>query len=189
MQGAVCDGINTVAHPCCVVHDCKSPLISNRHRFCHAHNHLASQCAVINCLSESATGFRTCDKGEHRALEDAHSMRGKALFQLQGRLKMAGVAVPPDSASLESIPSAEDEEVILEAVIGGHRELQCDEKSESGNRKLRAHFGRRRTHNEQLIMRPCGVILSRATFFGSEAISAVNVCPVHPILVVSLTVL
>ncbi|KAJ7627805.1 hypothetical protein DFH06DRAFT_1272919 [Mycena polygramma] len=30
------------------------------------------------------------------------------------------------------------------------------------------------THNEQLIMRTCGVILSRATLFGSEAVSAVN---------------
>ncbi len=54
-------------------------------------------------------------------------------------------------------------------------EADCDGKAEAGNRKLKTFFGRRRTHNEQLIMRPCGVIIARATFFGSEAISAVNV--------------
>ncbi|KAI0351937.1 hypothetical protein OH77DRAFT_1461005 [Trametes cingulata] len=39
---------------------------------------------------------------------------------------------------------------------------------------IRARFGQRRTHNEQLIQRPCGVILSRATLFGSEAVSGVK---------------
>ncbi|KAF8576618.1 hypothetical protein K439DRAFT_1649253 [Ramaria rubella] len=50
----------------------------------------------------------------------------------------------------------------------------CDEKAVQGNRKLCAQFRRRRTHNKQLIIRPCGVIVSRATFFGSEAISSVR---------------
>ncbi|KAJ7872992.1 hypothetical protein B0H13DRAFT_2349221 [Mycena leptocephala] len=49
-----------------------------------------------------------------------------------------------------------------------------DDKSEAGNRRLRAIFGGRWTHNEQLIMRTCGIILSHGTLFGSEAVSAVN---------------
>ena len=49
-------------------------------------------------------------------------------------------------------------------------------KSELGNRKLKAQFGRRRTHSEQLLVRPCGVIVARATFFGAEAVSNVLVC-------------
>ena len=48
-------------------------------------------------------------------------------------------------------------------------------KSELGNRKLKAQFGRRRTHSEQLLVRPCGVIVARATFFGAEAVSNVLV--------------
>jgi hypothetical protein len=43
-------------------------------------------------------------------------------------------------------------------------------------RKLKAYFRRRRTHNEQIIVRPCGIIISCATFFGSKAILAVHVC-------------
>jgi hypothetical protein len=49
-------------------------------------------------------------------------------------------------------------------------------KSKLGNRKLKAQFGRRRTHSEQLLIRPCGVIVARATFFGAEAVSNVLVC-------------
>ncbi|KAF8588794.1 hypothetical protein K439DRAFT_1645329 [Ramaria rubella] len=52
--------------------------------------------------------------------------------------------------------------------------LECDEKAVQGNCKLHAQFGRRHIHNKQLIIRPCGVIISRATFFGSEAISLVR---------------
>ncbi|KAF8158569.1 hypothetical protein B0H34DRAFT_656485 [Crassisporium funariophilum] len=40
--------------------------------------------------------------------------------------------------------------------------------------KGKAYFGRRQTHNKQLMVRPCGVILLRATFFGSESVSSVN---------------
>ncbi|KZV74680.1 hypothetical protein PENSPDRAFT_625680 [Peniophora sp. CONT] len=45
-------------------------------------------------------------------------------------------------------------------------------KSESGNSAPRARFGRRRTHNEQLAVPTCGVIVARATFNGAEALSA-----------------
>ena len=53
--------------------------------------------------------------------------------------------------------------------------VPCDTKSVTGNRKVKAQFGRRRTHNEQLLVRPCGVIFARATFFGAEAVSNVLV--------------
>jgi hypothetical protein len=43
--------------------------------------------------------------------------------------------------------------------------VECEAiKSELGNRKIRAQFGRRRTHNEQTLVRPCGVICAWATF-------------------------
>ncbi|KAG1809657.1 uncharacterized protein BJ212DRAFT_1527394, partial [Suillus subaureus] len=94
IQAAVCDG-NTIGHPCCAVHDCKVPLMTNCHRFCPDHQDLNQWCAVDGCDKNS-------------------------------------------------------------------------------NKHLRARFGRCRTHNKQLIMQPCGVILAWAMFFGSEAVSAVN---------------
>jgi hypothetical protein len=110
------------------------------------------------------------------ALEKAYFKRGDALFQLRSRLKKAGVAVPSDSVPLGM--DGDDEEVMMASTTDSEGLIEvfdCDGKPDTGNRQLRAYFGRRRTHNEQLIMRPCGVILSRATFFGSEAVSAVNV--------------
>lgn len=158
---ATCDG-NAIGFFCCAVHDCKNGLIGNRHRFCADHAYLANYCSVVDCKVLATTGYRTCDDEEHRSLEHAYFRRSKALFQLRDKLKRNGVAVPSDSISASL---SEDAEV----------EIECEGKSDAGNRHLRACFGRRRTHNEQLIMRSCGTILSRATMYGSKAISAVYV--------------
>jgi len=168
MQAAVCDG-DTIGHPCCAVHDCKSPLINHQHKFCAEHAHLSLQCAITDCSIPHEPGYRTCAKPDHRALETSYFKHGKALFQLRARLKKAGISTLVDSTPTEPSPVHDDDEVVIETA-------DCSGKPEGGNQKLRALFGRRRTHNEQIIMRPCGIILSRATFFGSEAISAVNVC-------------
>jgi hypothetical protein len=52
----------------------------------------------------------------------------------------------------------------------------CPPKPAAGNRVLKAQFGRRRTHNEQTLVRPCGIIFARATMFGTEAVSNFLVC-------------
>jgi hypothetical protein len=44
------------------------------------------------------------------------------------------------------------------------------------HKRLRAQFGRRRTHNEELIVAPCGIILARQTFYGAEGVNSVAVC-------------
>ncbi|KAI0355731.1 hypothetical protein OH77DRAFT_1479572 [Trametes cingulata] len=46
--------------------------------------------------------------------------------------------------------------------------ITCPDKPSTTSRTMRAMFGRRRTHNEQFIIRPCGIIVKRATFYGSE---------------------
>jgi hypothetical protein len=42
--------------------------------------------------------------------------------------------------------------------------------------KQRSQFGRRRTHNEQLCVGSCGIVIGRTTFFGSEGMENVLVC-------------
>jgi hypothetical protein len=63
-------------------------------------------------------------------MESTYYRRVKAIFQLREKLKRSGVTVPADSVSED--PTASDEEVVIE----------CDGKSETGNRRLRACFGR-----------------------------------------------
>ena len=164
MQCAVCDG-TSMGHPCCAVHNCQGPLPNNRHHYCAEHHCLNLQCAITDCKAPHDVGFKTCSDPDHRALENSHFQRGQAIFQLRSRLERAGVHVTKDTANISSQLDDIETEVLVE----------CEGKAAGGNRKLRAYFGRRRTHNEQIIMRPCGVILSWATLFGSEGIASVNV--------------
>ena len=164
IQAAVCDG-HTTGHPCCAVHDCKEPLLTLRQRFCATHTYLNNICAVTDCQSPIETEHLTCRSPDHRALENAYFKQGKALSRLRKRLNNT----PGHSQGKDSVEGEDDTGMLVESTPS------CDGKPEAGNRKLKAFFGRRRTHNEQIIMRSCGVILSRATFFGSEAVSAVDV--------------
>lgn len=152
-----------MGHPCCAVHDCKLPLRSHGDRFCRTHRLLEAQCAIEECGREREAGFRTCEDPGHRALETNYFAKGTAMFQLRARLRKAGVTVPTDD-SLGSSPDFPADETD-----------ECEGKSTDGSKRVKAVFGPRRTHTQFLVMRPCGVILSRATMFGSEAISGVNV--------------
>ncbi|KAG6913956.1 hypothetical protein DXG01_003298 [Tephrocybe rancida] len=69
-----------------------------------------------------------------------------------------------DSVNLDPITQVDD--------VEDEPEDACNGKPPTGNR-LRAVLRMGRTHNEQLIMWACGVITSRATFFGSEGIASV----------------
>ncbi|EPQ49828.1 hypothetical protein GLOTRDRAFT_51546, partial [Gloeophyllum trabeum ATCC 11539] len=168
LQAVVTDG-NTMGHPCCAVHNCHNPLANTRRRYCPTHEDLNALCAVDGCRRKASEGQQTCPEPDHRKLEDAYRQRGKALFQLRERLAKAGFMIPEDTLSGEV---ADNDEVEVEGQ--GGREIGCEGKSPAGNIKVRARFGRRRTHNEQLFVRPCGVILSRATLFGAEAVSSVK---------------
>jgi hypothetical protein len=97
-------------------------------------------------------------------MEHQRNERGTAFFQLQRRLKRAFIGQVTDSFA-EQVDIEEEEEDVVEDTP----------KSDAGNCKPKARFGRRRTHNEQLIVCCCGVIAARATMFGAEAISGVKV--------------
>jgi hypothetical protein len=45
-------------------------------------------------------------------------------------------------------------------------------------RRTKTDLHRSRTHNEQTIMRSCGIMLGHAAFYNAEAVSNVLVCPV-----------
>ncbi|KAG8916709.1 hypothetical protein FRC02_003630 [Tulasnella sp. 418] len=161
IDAAVTDGV-TIGHPCCQIQDCQNELKSNRDEFCQLHHDLHNVCHVIGCNQPARDGFKTCNDKAHANKETHLRAKGLAMFQLRSRLKQLNAT----STEEDEEESDEDEEAV-EAEV-------CDSKSPTGNVKVSARFSRRRTHNEQLIIRPCGVILHRATFFGSEAISGVK---------------
>jgi len=105
-------------------------------------------------------------------------MTSKAMFQLRHRLERVNRqthdSLPTDFSSdggsegggLQHSSIRHDQEVEITAD-------DCGGKSSGGNQAIRARFGRRRTHNDELCVASCGVILGRTTFYGSEAPSAV----------------
>lgn len=180
--------------PCCSHPDCDSDLESIRDRHCRDHADEGLICAITACSSVIEAGFRTCPDPNHRAVEAKYKERGTAMFQLKSRLERSKLSQTNDSLSLGSHdnPSerfneesqAADDMAGLEGtgVSDEHVEVdtegnisQCEGKSEKGNRTLRAQFGRRRSHNEELCVASCGVIHGRQRFFNSEAPNGVRV--------------
>ncbi|KDR70609.1 hypothetical protein GALMADRAFT_76032 [Galerina marginata CBS 339.88] len=138
------------------IHDCTEPLESVKDHFCAKHKHHAKECAVVACHQEVEPGYKTCALPDHR----------------KHQLACLKVMQPADSLSAsqdvnEVTQTADGETEVIPAE-------NCNRKPDIGNRKLRARFGRRRTHNEQLCVASCGVIVGRATFFGSEALNSVR---------------
>ncbi|EIW62432.1 uncharacterized protein TRAVEDRAFT_114826, partial [Trametes versicolor FP-101664 SS1] len=149
--------------PCCNFHDCQEPLSSQRDRYCEKHKYLSSICVVVGCDLPAPSPHQTCMEPSHRALEDPSGR--SALFVLQRRLERLR------AASLEDHGDG-----ITDELIDIDADGECPTKPDEGNTKPRARFGRRRTHNEQLVVATCGVILGRATMYGSEVIFYDTAC-------------
>lgn len=112
------------------------------------------------------------------------------MFQLKHRLARLKVSQPVASMSPTVAPGSDSPDVagstlhVDEEVIVNVNGI-CDGKPEAGNKTIRARFGRRRTHNEQLCVASCGIILGRATFYGSEAPNGVRVSETLILLILS----
>lgn len=166
MRAVVTDGV-TVGRPCCGVHDCKGRLLSQRARFCDVHINLERQCSILGCENDAEASFKTCTTESHRAMEITHTAKRSALFQLRQRLERLGQRQPDPDGSSEDDPVLDDE---LDADEEGGASTNAQSSP-----KIRARFGRRWTHNEQLCVATCGVVLGRMTMYGSEAISGIKV--------------
>lgn len=109
--------------------------------------------------------------------------RGQSRFQLQERLTRARVAHPNDSlgrefTNISELADIDEDNEEFELLTGQMTSMQSNHTSGLANspkKKIRAQFGRKRTHNEQIIVAPCGIIMARETFFGAEAVSSVVV--------------
>ncbi|KAA1479415.1 hypothetical protein DENSPDRAFT_862025 [Dentipellis sp. KUC8613] len=173
-SAVVIDGI-TIGHPRCAVSDppCMKPLSSQRDRFCSDHESRERECSIVGCANPSREGHRSCTNPLHEAAERRHVDRNQALFQLKHRLQRQGVAHPIDSTRVDL-----DDDVEPDAGAKGDQEFILDGGqlapdgtcAPNGAEKLKAQFGRKSTHNEQVIVAPCGIIIARATFFDAEAI-------------------
>ena len=181
------DGV-TLGHVCCAVHNCQIPLATSRDRYCPLHRGLSNICAIKGCNKRVLEGKRTCANRDHQEVERIYVLRGESRVQLQEKLKRQRVSHPNDGIAEdvnigELIDDGEEEEFEVDEqdpnVVHGLNEGVSDLRGASPlpagvvtrKKRISAQFGRRRTHNEQILVAPCGMILARETFFGAEAIS------------------
>lgn len=118
------------------------------------------------------TDSHMCSAPAHQEVERVHQERGQARFQLKERLQCALVAHPNDAIAEEGTDLTDEIEDF---------EIGSSEKSVKKER-IRAQLGRRRTHNEQIIVAPCGMIIARETFYGAEGVGSVIVSKVISII-------
>lgn len=175
MTAGVHDGVN-VRHLCCSVHECQDALPSQRDYFCLAHANLINQCCIVGCKELAQPGFRTCTVEAHRAFQKHADMRNSAMFQLRARLNKANISdVPLAGSSSTSMPTPSS---LPPSLVVPDSQSQSNETAPPpvASLPVKGKLSRSWTHNEQLFVRCCGVITSRATLFGSEAITGVKVC-------------
>lgn len=120
-----------------------------------------------------------CADQAHLNVEEVHRLRGQARVRRSG----AAVVSPAEQEAEETHTHLDGEEVYD---IDEHNNVVREDSGPathphvpiSGSKRLRAQFGRRRTHGEQLAVGPCGMIFGRGTMFGAEGVYSVTVSPV-----------
>jgi hypothetical protein len=192
----VIDGI-TIGHPCCVIHDCKVPLESQRHRYCPQHQDWEQKCAVEGCIAKAKPGSKACRSRICSAAEAKYQGigGGNAMFQLKNRLshqreRLTGKSTPAPFLASYATPIGPDSGDGEDQIgIDGEVEVEVDTPNHckgktSGKSKVKARFGRRRTHNDELCVNCCGIIVGRTTCYGSEGVNGVRVstplCDLYP---------
>ncbi|KAF8547820.1 hypothetical protein OG21DRAFT_1599609 [Imleria badia] len=170
-SAVVTDGI-CIGCPCCGQYKCQVPLSSTKDRFCHQHRQLEACCSIVDCPKAIIAGTLTCDDPEHQEIERVHHERGQSRFQLHDHLQRARNIHQPEGGSSSHGRSPalltnfnDDDEVFF---VDDH-----DPGTQQRQKKVKAKFTRSWTHNEQLAVAPCGIILGRDTMFGAEAISSI----------------
>ncbi|KAF8579221.1 hypothetical protein K439DRAFT_1648540 [Ramaria rubella] len=122
-------------------------------------------CGIHDCMVPLANSAWDIYCPVHLGLETKCAVTGCESRQDKGFLTWGGV--PGDSVAEED--TCENDAVVVGGDNSGATEpalRECDEKLLGGNC--------RRTHNKELMIHLCRVIISWVMFFGSEAISAVR---------------
>lgn len=185
------DGV-TIGHYTCASKYCQVPLSNVQDRYCALHAYLEGICSVEDCQVPVEQGFKSCSNPHHWELETLHIMERESLHQHRQRIDKLKLSRVHDS--LATAANAEDavddannsDSERDEAEVELDQYLLAERLEQSGavpavkrggarRPKVKTRFTRRSTHNEQLVVRPCGVIIGRATMFHAEAFSAVKV--------------
>ncbi|KAH9823869.1 hypothetical protein DFH28DRAFT_1161758 [Melampsora americana] len=155
---------------------CTKRLVNINDRFCADHfRSLGRRCRAQPCCEESLPNSHTCANPDHIKAWDAFSNRTKGNFSLTAILNRPGSNLPSDPTvhldsntaqfnDLESVQQSDESNRAHESARDGGESQACGKYV----------LTRSRTHNDQLIVTCCGIILARKTFYNAESVSAVK---------------
>lgn len=155
---------------------CTAPLTRIHDRFCPKHqNQLGRRCLAQPCPSNALEGSATCGLEAHKTAYKKFKARVRSNFALTSMLNRPGSNRPSDPTVHQHWDTAEL--VGLEDVQQGDEADRAHEQGREGGETpaSKVCLSRSRTHNDQLIVSTCGIVLARETFFNSESPSAVRV--------------
>ncbi|PIL28517.1 hypothetical protein GSI_08555 [Ganoderma sinense ZZ0214-1] len=167
ISACVMDGV-CIGHPRCQVYHCTERLRSPRDRHCPTHRALDTVCAIVGCEEPCTDGKRTCSEPDHRSVEEDRQRQGHALFELRRRLEARHMASSIRGLTAEDARMLDDDDTDMDEPPTSSNVAGKEPKSRQA--KVKTTLTRRWTHNEQLLVRPCGVIVSRCTFFEAESL-------------------
>ena len=139
------------------------PLDKQNDKFCPEHTWLRDICVVYGCSERTTPDSQTCAQKSHKELEEEHTARNKSHFAILHALARPRGAGAGDAGDVEELEETHEEPTEETANTDAHAA------------RLRGRFRRNRTHNELVTLFACGVILTRVTNTGAEAIYSVKV--------------
>lgn len=156
---------------------CLNPLPKVNSRFCADHEvSLKGWCIAQPCKALAEPGSKVCGNEDHMAAMEAFQAKKKKNFSLKSMLNRPGSNLPSDPTVHLNPLTAEI--IDLDEILQADESDRAHEAARDGGEakpKGSASLSRNRTHNDQLIVGTCGIILSRKTFYNAEAPSALRV--------------
>ncbi|KAF8152442.1 hypothetical protein B0H34DRAFT_800873 [Crassisporium funariophilum] len=133
-----------------------------------SHRGLSNICAIKDCSELVLEGKKMCIHPSHQEVERVYILRGESRVQLQEKLKRQRVSHPNDVIAQEVdvgelIDDKEEEEFevdeqdpnLVHGINEGISDLRGASPLPAGSatkKRILAQFGRRRTHNEQILV-------------------------------------
>jgi hypothetical protein len=155
---------------------CRRTLDTVRNRYCSFHQpFLEGICQAQPCVQPALPNKKTCGLQSHIDAANKFGARVNSNFQLHSILNRPGSRLNLDPTVHLEDGSGEIEDIeSLQQADESDRAEESRRCGEEGATK-KPTLSRARTHNDQLAVAPCGVILARQTMFNSESPSAVKV--------------
>ncbi|EGG01018.1 uncharacterized protein MELLADRAFT_92735 [Melampsora larici-populina 98AG31] len=155
---------------------CLNALPKVTSRFCAEHEEtLKGWCVAQPCTKLAEPGSETCKSQKHKEALTAFQALKKKNFSLKSMLNRPGSHLPSDPSVHLHPDTAEliDFDALHQAnEADREHEAACD--GGAAKPKGTPVLSRSRTHNDQLIVGACGIILSWCTFYNAEAPSALR---------------